>query len=167
MADKPIKLNIGAENEPVELTKEVAIPSEVKTEFFTDTEKEKIRKEFLEEIEREDKKLTVAPIQKSAIAVEPLMVKSQNLIQIEKILEDDLQEVYFKLEPATREKFKTKGEQTAWQIEQILNSTRVKAKKIFSLILDWLKLIPGVNKFFIRQEAKIKTEKIIQLKDNE
>jgi hypothetical protein len=34
-------------------------------------------------------------------------------------------------------------------------------KKILALIRDWLKLIPGVNRFFLEQEAKIKTDKIL------
>jgi len=31
--------------------------------------------------------------------------------------------------------------------------------------LDWLKILPGVNKFFLEQEAKIKTDKILALKN--
>jgi hypothetical protein len=30
--------------------------------------------------------------------------------------------------------------------------------------LQWLKLLPGVNRFFLEQEAKIKTDRIIHLK---
>ena len=30
-----------------------------------------------------------------------------------------------------------------------------------SLIREWLKVIPGINKFFLEQTVKIKTDKII------
>jgi len=30
--------------------------------------------------------------------------------------------------------------------------------------MNWLKLIPGVNKFFLEQEAKIKTDEVLKLK---
>ena len=72
-------------------------------------------------------------------------------------------EVYFRLEPKLQQQFKVKGEETASQIEKLLTQTKVKAKDIFRLIIGWLKIIPGVNKFFIRQEAKIKTNKILEL----
>ena len=42
-------------------------------------------------------------------------------------------------------------------------ATTGKAKKIFQLILEWLKLLPGINRFFLEQEAKIKTDRIIHL----
>jgi hypothetical protein len=35
------------------------------------------------------------------------------------------------------------------------------------LIREWLLIIPGVNKYFLEQEAKIKTDKIQQLYERE
>lgn len=90
--------------------------------------------------------------------------KSETLVKIENILEEDLADVYFKLEPKVKEKFKKQGEETSAKIEKLLLETKVQTKKIFKLILEWLKIIPGVNKFFIRQEAKIKTDRIIKIK---
>lgn len=86
--------------------------------------------------------------------------------QIEKIMEEGIAEAYQELTPVQKQQFKIKGEQTALQIKALLQSTRVKVKKIFRLLLEWLKLLPGVNRFFLMQEAKIKTDKIIALKDN-
>ena len=40
----------------------------------------------------------------------------------------------------------------------------VRAKEIFQLIYDWLKIIPGASKIFISQEAKIKVSRIIKIK---
>ena len=39
----------------------------------------------------------------------------------------------------------------------------IKVKKIIGLIIDWLNIIPNVNKFFVKQNAKIKTDKILEL----
>ena len=134
-------------------------------------------KEALPEKERPDsakevlaKEAEKSPIQKNRPAFSQkspgsvIGQKSQNLIEIEGILEQDLQDVYFKMEPQLQEKFKLKGEQTAIKIEKILAGTKVKTKNILQLIIDWLKMIPGVNKFFLKQEAKIKTDEIIKLK---
>ncbi|MBU1130551.1 hypothetical protein KJ840_00235 [Patescibacteria group bacterium] len=91
--------------------------------------------------------------------------------EIEKILEADLGEVYNNLSPQQQEEFKIKGEETAVQVSQLLNSAKIKfsylAKQIFGLIINWLKIIPGVNKFFVEQEAKIKSDKILALKKKE
>jgi hypothetical protein len=43
----------------------------------------------------------------------------------------------------------------------------VSTKKIFVLIRAWLKIIPGVNRFFLEQEAKIKTDKILFVTEEE
>lgn len=83
--------------------------------------------------------------------------------RIEKILEENVGEAYSRLSPIAKEEFKMKGEVTAQKIRELLQSTHVKIKKIFHLIFDWLKMLPGVNRFFLEQEAKIKTDKIIAL----
>ncbi len=134
------------------------------TKPLTQVEKEGLKKEVLEEIAAE-KLIEKKPIPTFVSQITPLAgVKSKALLEIEGILEQDLQEVYFKMEPAAQKKFRMVGEQTAKEIEKILQKTKVRTKRIFELIIEWLKLIPGVNKFFIRQEAKIKTEKILKLK---
>lgn len=83
--------------------------------------------------------------------------------KIEKIMEEDLQEIYKTLPPIAQQEFKIKGEETATKIRELLKSTHVKIKKIFQLIVEWLKVLPGINQFFLEQEAKIKTDKIIML----
>lgn len=84
-------------------------------------------------------------------------------LKVEKILEENVGEAYSRLSPLAKQEFKIKGEVVAEKIATLLRSTHIKAKKIFQLIFDWLKLLPGVNKFFLEQEAKIKTDKIIAL----
>lgn len=84
--------------------------------------------------------------------------------KIETILEDGLGEMYNNLTPQEQKAFKIKGEETAQGIFRLVyHQTKVKVKKIIKLIKDWLKLLPGINKFFLEQEAKIKADKIIDL----
>ena len=87
-------------------------------------------------------------------------------IKIEKIMSDNLIDAYQKLSPIAQQEFKIKGEETAQKISQLLKKTHIKVKKIFALLFDWLKMIPGVNYFFLEQEAKIKADKIIALKNH-
>ena len=87
--------------------------------------------------------------------------------QVEKIMEEDLAEAYAALDPIKRQEFKLAGERTAYQIRELLKKTHVKIKKIFFLLLQWLMLLPGVNRYFLEQEAKIKVDKILALKRRE
>lgn len=102
------------------------------------------------------------PSQTSAAQVNSL--KSEKLIHIESVLEEDLRDVYFKMDEVNKKKFKEMGELTAAKIEEALVKEKNPAKKIFKLIVEWLKVVPGLSKFFIKQEAKIKTDKIINQK---
>lgn len=134
-------------------------------EKLLEKEREELKEEVLEGIATEEGVIRKRPAGKPRKVVLPLTgAKSSALLEIEAILEQDLGDVYFKMEPVLQQKFKTEGERTAARIEKVLIKTKVKAKKIFKLILNWLKMIPGINKFFMRQEAKIKTDKIMRLK---
>lgn len=82
---------------------------------------------------------------------------------VEKILEEDISEAYQKLSPIAKQEFKLKGEHTASTIRKMMTKGGLKVKKIFALILHWLKMLPGINRFFLEQEAKIKTDRIIIL----
>lgn len=85
------------------------------------------------------------------------------VIKIEKILESGLSDQFQRLSPIAKQEFKIKGEETAIKIKDLLQDTHVKVKKILLLIIEWLKVLPGVNKFFLEQEAKIKTDSLIEL----
>lgn len=84
---------------------------------------------------------------------------------IDNILADGLNEVFLKMNPKQQSEFKKKGEETVAKINELLGQTKIKVNKIIDLIRAWLKLIPGVNKFFLEQEAKIKADQIIKVKD--
>jgi len=90
-------------------------------------------------------------------------VRDEVVVKIEKILESGLADEYSQLSPIAKQEFKIKGEEVAEKIKGLLSATHIKVKKIFFLIVEWLRLLPGVNKFFLEQEAKIKTDHIIEL----
>ncbi len=98
------------------------------------------------------------PVRPSAPPKDPLTAR------IEDVLAEDMTDVFLKMSPDKQAAFKEKGEETASKIRQMVDGAKVNAKKMFDLIREWLKLIPGVNKFFLEQEAKIKTDKILNLK---
>lgn len=83
---------------------------------------------------------------------------------LEAILEEDLENLYFSMPEKKQQEFKIKGEQTAQQIAKLVTTAKATFKKVFKLILNWLKIIPGVNKYFLEQEAKIKADRILEIK---
>jgi len=91
--------------------------------------------------------------------------QKQQATAIDNILAEGLNDIYLKMKPADQSAFKKKGEETVTKINALLSQTKVKVSKIVDLIRRWLQLIPGINKFFLEQEAKIKADKIIRLKD--
>lgn len=109
--------------------------------------------------------------QQKVVAEKAFPTPAQNLstpldpvtAEIRQVMSQDLQDIYAGMDPATQKTFKEEGRKAADQIKEILLSGKVQARKIFKLLFDWLKIIPGVNKFFIKQEAKIKTDRLINL----
>lgn len=108
-----------------------------------------------------------APVQSHVIPasarVEHPQNKTQELQAIEKVMAGGLEEIYINLDPKTKQIVKTEGEITANKIEALLQTGKDVAKKILQLIRAWLHKIPGVNSFFLEQESKIKTDKILAI----
>ncbi|MFH1187286.1 MAG: hypothetical protein V1688_00300 [bacterium] len=141
-------------------------PEATTEEAISQTEKAEIK---IQEIEKADK----AGQQKEKISIhgkaglsaqQPPDDVKYEIKQIESILQEGLEETYKTMDPVSREQFKTQGEDTARAINILLSKTKVKVKEIVNLIVKWLKLIPGINKFFIEQEAKIKADKLLAQK---
>ncbi|MBI3115643.1 MAG: type IV secretory system conjugative DNA transfer family protein [Candidatus Kerfeldbacteria bacterium] len=93
----------------------------------------------------------------------PPGAKSSLVLEIEHILAEDLQDVYVRLSPEDQERFRREGEEVATRIGRLIEQVKLKTKSILNLIRGWLKLIPGVNRFFLEQEAKIKADQVIAL----
>lgn len=83
--------------------------------------------------------------------------------RVERVLEDNLIDAYLEMPKDQRLQFKQEGERVAGQLRQMIESAKVKAKEVLKIIGDWLKRLPGVSRWFLEQEAKIKTDRIIQL----
>lgn len=85
------------------------------------------------------------------------------LVKVEELLAKDMDHVFLSMDAATQLAFKQKGEETAQKINTLLKSTKIKFNEILNLIIDWLKIIPKVNRYYLEQEAKIKADAIIKL----
>ncbi len=117
-----------------------------------------------EEEGKVEEKVTLTPPIGGEEAVLP---KDPMVEKIEKILEEDLEQVYLLMTPEQQKIFKDKGEETASKIRILVQRVKIRVKEILSIIREWLATIPGVNKFFIEQEAKIKTDKILEMAETE
>lgn len=89
----------------------------------------------------------------------------QRRAAIDDILAAGLNEVFLQMKVSDQQAFQKKGEETVIKINELLSRAKLKVSKIIDLIRAWLKLIPGINKFFLEQEVKIKADKILKLKD--
>lgn len=84
-------------------------------------------------------------------------------LSIEHVLEEGLQNIYRELNTEQQATFRASGEATAAKIAELLRKVRVKVSAILQLIQAWLATIPGINRYFLEQEAKIKADKILKL----
>ncbi|MSR85160.1 hypothetical protein EXS71_01845 [Candidatus Uhrbacteria bacterium] len=99
----------------------------------------------------------------AASAVPVVVPKDDVTIEVEKILEQGLQQYFQTMPEPAQARFRQKGVEAADKIAGMVRSFHVTVKTVLRLIRDWLMTIPGVNKFFLEQEAKIKTDQIIEL----
>ncbi len=139
-----------AERRQIEVEKEV----ESRVEKITGQEKEDTKEKEIHE-----KPGTGS----SVVSASSPAISSETYQKIENILEQNINELYQQMTETQKRVFKTEGERAAKNIELLINQTKVKVKRILQVIKNWLRLIPGINKYFLEQEAKIKTDKIIAL----
>ncbi|MBU4369849.1 hypothetical protein KKG58_03765 [Patescibacteria group bacterium] len=128
-----------------------------------ETETQVVGPEKIEQVARPVKKTPT----KAQPKVRPDFVKekSETFKQIEDILSEGLEQSYQELSDDLKKEFKEKGEETASKIEILISQAKIIVHKIVDLIKVWLSIIPGMNKFFLEQETKIKTERILGLKE--
>jgi hypothetical protein len=116
-------------------------------------------------VERQPEKTSPAPAPaKIAPRAAVIPVVPKRVAQIDKILSEGLEDIYLGMDAKHQREFKLEGEAAAVKISDLMNGVKVKAQKILDVIRRWLGLIPGVNRFFLEQEAKIKTDRILHLK---
>jgi len=157
------KEGLPLEEAPQEInnTPEISVPQTAEREM--NAEKPSSREQKMQPSGEQPRKTKFLPPQKRQPPQMP--ARDEITTKIEKILEEGLNDSFQRLSPVAKQEFKIKGEQTANKIRDLLKSTHIQVKKIFRLILDWLRIVPGVNRFFLEQEAKIKTDRIIALKN--
>jgi len=110
--------------------------------------------------------LGAAPAITPAAATSPVSINPSLELQhrIESVLAEDLDQVYKELTLDQQAKFKILGEATSKRIVILLQQTKIKFNEIMKLIRQWLVTLPGINKYFLEQEAKIKADKIIKFR---
>ncbi|MGI6347893.1 MAG: hypothetical protein ACOXZ1_01725 [Patescibacteria group bacterium] len=122
------------------------------------------KKEEKEEEDKLEKKIDPPSASPVTVILSP---EEEREKKIDKILAEGLEDVFLGMTPKQQKKFKTEGEKTVKKINVLLRDAKVKIKKIVDLIRRWLRNIPKVNKHFLEQEAKIKADRIVNLKKEE
>lgn len=89
-------------------------------------------------------------------------VKSDEQKEVESILSANLTEIYQGMTPQEQQKFREKGEEASAEITGLVGQFKASARKVLHIITGWLASIPRVNKFFLEQEAKLKTDQIMK-----
>lgn len=114
------------------------------------------------------------PAAPAAVAPQPAPVrtaavpgKDAALVGVEGVLEEGLADVYKKMNPHQQARFRKEGDRAAGTLAEMVRRAKVRAREALDLITRWLRLIPGVNAFYLAQEAKLKTDKIIALAEEE
>ena len=82
---------------------------------------------------------------------------------IDRLLSDGLSDIFIKMPPAKQQEFKIEGEKTVKKINQLIEKGKLNLNTLVKMIRKWLSLIPGVNRFFLEQDAKIKADKIMEI----
>lgn len=83
--------------------------------------------------------------------------------EIEQVLSEGLTQIYQSMTPQEQAAFRAKGEETTAQLQDLVTNFKATTRKVVKLIREWLKIIPGVNRYFLEQESKLKTDRIMKL----
>jgi len=126
------------------------------SEMLSETKVEEIK----ERAKFEQPKIHITAVQAPVIGADE---EAQTKKIVEEILSENMVEIYEGLPLNLQEEFKKQGDETATQISKLLQQAKDVTRQILDLIKKWLKIIPGLNKFFIEQEAKTKTAKLMAL----
>lgn len=95
----------------------------------------------------------------SELARDPL------LIEVENKLSDGLWDAYKSMDPGLRARFKAEGERIAAVARDGIVSGRLATEKILDMIVKWLRMIPRVDRWFLVQDAKLKTDAIVRMSE--
>ncbi len=108
---------------------------------------------------------SVAPVVK--VQQDPNSPQVKIYKDVEKMLSRGLKDVYVALPSERKLLFKTQGEETARAITDRIMKHDIGVKDVWKLTSDWLGNLPGINKYFLEQEIKIKTDQVMDLAEAE
>lgn len=115
----------------------------------------------------------VAPVS-TAVQADPVTVPtavsaevpSDEVVEdVQQIMEEGLEEALTAMPEDARQRFLQKGKEIGLLIADMVRQYKVEVKQVLRLLKEWLTTIPGVNKFFLEQDAKIKTDRILELEE--
>ncbi|MCF7794802.1 hypothetical protein K9M50_00370 [Patescibacteria group bacterium] len=121
-----------------------------------------------QEKEEKEKIQVKDDVKKSGVRVGQDLVSNaqkERMKKIDKILSEDMGNIFLNLSKDKQKEFKSKGESTVVKVNELMQKAKVKVNKIIKLIKEWLGVIPDANKYYLEQEAKIKADKILKLKN--
>ncbi|EKD32733.1 MAG: hypothetical protein ACD_76C00157G0002 [uncultured bacterium] len=156
MATEPILRE--NEKKPVEKPIEAPKIQEQKPETKSESGKEHKRIDVVEHVAIEQAPMAVPS---SAIHKVPPVKKDKIALSVESALSEGLEELYMSMSPKDKKRFKEEGDKIASIISDMIRKAKINTRKIRDLVFKWLRLIPGVSKFFLEKEAKIRTQKIL------
>jgi hypothetical protein len=155
-----IPLNESPEKESFDSDKETIKSPEKQEEKDKSQEKEeKKEKVQIKDDDKQSDAITYLDSETSA--------QKERMKQIDKILSEDMSDMFLNLPKDKQKEFKEEGERIVVKVSQLMEKAKVKVNKIIKLIKNWLGIMPNANKYYLEQEAKIKTDKILKLKDKE
>ena len=164
---------LGSQETPVKTEAPEQQPAEAQTELTPGQQdlqnfeqSAESKDNFLEKAAEDAPTTTVAPAGQQHQAAEPVSApvqKDEVAIEVDKILEDGLGDFVEDMPAEARQRFLSKGQEVSGQIAVMVRGFRVEVRRVIQLIQEWLQTIPAVNRFFLEQEAKIKTDRIVEL----
>jgi hypothetical protein len=87
--------------------------------------------------------------------------------EVDAVLEEGLATIYATLPRENQDQFRNTGKVLVQKIEVTINQSNLKLKRLIQWLRSWLKIIPGINRFFLEQELKIKSDKIMDIAERE
>ena len=108
-----------------------------------------------------------APEEQAGHAAPSLVMPADDpdVAEIEGILSDGLEDMFYGLPENLQAEFRHEGEKAARSISDLLRHARLRAGKVLRVIREWLMMLPGMNRLFVEQQAKIKLDRILEWKD--
>ncbi len=158
---EPIGRPVSQESKPLPQAEVLGSP-ESQAEQAPDVKVERAPQQ--EKIQEDVPQVVANDSQQSAAAP---VAKDPQLQKIEEMLSEDLGDLYKQLPPDIKPVFKAKGEEVARTISAWIQEAKITARKVLGLIREWLGLIPNVNKYYLEQESKIKTDQVMELSASE